>query len=250
MFILVKPSHKFNQVKTQFLWVLFSHNPNTNSVFQVCLFVNKDFHIMFYTLVTFMTKTWQSFIGFITTQVWTQSWTPSAYGVNRCRHRDNMQTWTVPSGMEPRIFLLWGNTATSLATVLPKYVLMKHWPQCQSNTQKRIVAKYMQCEQCIPLLRSLHWLPAAPQIQFKTLMLAYKAKVGTVPMYFQSLIKPCTVPHNLRVSSLASLHPPPRTQGRQASRLFSVLTSKGWNEFPLSVRTSESHSVFKKRPLY
>ncbi|XP_062841197.1 histo-blood group ABO system transferase-like [Trichomycterus rosablanca] len=55
------------------------------------------------------------------------------------------------------------------------------------------------------------------------------------------------IPRNLRASSLARLEPPSRTKGRRASRLFSVLATKWWNELPLSVRTSESLAVFKKR---
>ncbi|KAI5098273.1 sodium- and chloride-dependent creatine transporter 1 [Silurus meridionalis] len=39
-----------------------------------------------------------------------------------------------------------------------------------------------------PLLRSLHWLPVAARIRFKTLMLAYKAKNGPAPSYLSDLI--------------------------------------------------------------
>lgn len=76
-----------------------------------------------------------------------------------------------------------------------------------------------------PLLCSLHCFPVAAQIQFKTLMLVYKAKNGPVPKYLQGLVKPCIVSHNLRPSSLfrlgqgsPSAHP--RTWGKQASKLY------------------------------
>ncbi|KAK3549054.1 hypothetical protein QTP70_029515, partial [Hemibagrus guttatus] len=59
-----------------------------------------------------------------------------------------------------------------------------------------------------PLLRSLHWLPVAARIRFKTLMLAYKAKNGPVPSYLKALVTPRTAPLSLRSTSTARLVPP------------------------------------------
>ncbi|KAK3551339.1 hypothetical protein QTP70_015019 [Hemibagrus guttatus] len=54
-----------------------------------------------------------------------------------------------------------------------------------------------------PLLRSLHWLPVAARIRFKTLMLAYKAKNGPAPSYLKALVTPRTAPRSLRSTSTA-----------------------------------------------
>ncbi|KAK3513801.1 hypothetical protein QTP70_028874 [Hemibagrus guttatus] len=59
-----------------------------------------------------------------------------------------------------------------------------------------------------PLLRSLHWLPVAARIRFKTLMLAYKAKNGPVPSYLKALVTSRTAPRLLRSTSTARLVPP------------------------------------------
>ncbi|KAK3560622.1 hypothetical protein QTP86_012584 [Hemibagrus guttatus] len=59
-----------------------------------------------------------------------------------------------------------------------------------------------------PLLRSLHWLPVAAHIRFKTLMLAYKAKNGPAPSYHKALVTPRTAPRSLRSTSTARLVPP------------------------------------------
>ncbi len=40
-----------------------------------------------------------------------------------------------------------------------------------------------------PLFVSLHWLPVAARIQFKTLMLAYRTTTGSAPTYFHSLLR-------------------------------------------------------------
>ncbi|KAI4903483.1 hypothetical protein NFI96_025603, partial [Prochilodus magdalenae] len=94
----------------------------------------------------------------------------------------------------------------------------------------------------------LHWLPVIARIRFKTLMLAYKAKNGPAPPYLMVMVKSRAVPRALRASSTARLEPPSlRTHGRQASRLFSVLAPRWWNELPLGVRTAESLAVFKRR---
>ncbi|KAI4899785.1 hypothetical protein NFI96_011790 [Prochilodus magdalenae] len=79
-------------------------------------------------------------------------------------------------------------------------------------------------------------------------MLAYKAKNGPAPPYLMAMVKSRAVPRALRASSTARLEPPSlRTHGRQASRLFSVLAPRWWNELPLGVRTAESLAVFKRR---
>ncbi|KAF7709877.1 hypothetical protein HF521_016727, partial [Silurus meridionalis] len=98
-----------------------------------------------------------------------------------------------------------------------------------------------------PLLRSLHWLPVAARIRFKTLMLAYKAKNGPAPSYLSDLITSRTAPRCLRSSSTARLVPPSlRMRGKYILRLFSVLAPRWWNELPLDVRTAESLIIFKR----
>ncbi|KAK3556109.1 hypothetical protein QTP70_005553 [Hemibagrus guttatus] len=54
-----------------------------------------------------------------------------------------------------------------------------------------------------PLLCSLHWLPVAARIRFKTLMLAYKAKNGPAPSYLKALVTPRTAPRSHRSTSTA-----------------------------------------------
>ncbi len=43
---------------------------------------------------------------------------------------------------------------------------------------------------CYTLFISLHWLPGAARIQFKTLMLAYKTTTGSAPTYYESTSPP------------------------------------------------------------
>ncbi|XP_053365173.1 uncharacterized protein LOC128535324, partial [Clarias gariepinus] len=120
--------------------------------------------------------------------------------------------------------------------------------QLIQNAAARLVFNLPKFSHTTPLLRSLHWLPVAARIKFKTLMLAYKAKNGPAPTYLSALITPRTAPRSLRSSSTARLIPPSlRDRGRHSSRLFSVLAPRWWNELPLDVRTSDTLTIFKRR---
>ncbi|KAI4878984.1 hypothetical protein NFI96_006271 [Prochilodus magdalenae] len=120
--------------------------------------------------------------------------------------------------------------------------------QLVQNAAARLIFSLPKFTHITPLLRSLHWLPVVARIRFKTLMLAYKAKMGPAPPYLMAIVKSRAVPRALRASSTARLDAPSlRTHGRQASRLFSVLAPRWWNELPLGVRTVESLAVFKHR---
>ena len=100
------------------------------------------------------------------------------------------------------------------------------------------------------LLRSLHWLPVAARIQFKTLVLAYRAANGTAPSYLQDMVKLYTPARPLRSAASRRLVAPllKGPSGRsKRSRLFSVLAPQWWNELPTDVRTAESLPIFRHR---
>ncbi|KAK3535262.1 hypothetical protein QTP70_005951 [Hemibagrus guttatus] len=80
--------------------------------------------------------------------------------------------------------------------------------QMIQNAAARLVFNLPKFSHTTPLLCSLHWLPVAARIRFKTLMLAYKAKNGPVPSYLKALITPRTAPRSLRSTSTARLVPP------------------------------------------
>ncbi|KAK3534277.1 hypothetical protein QTP86_008690 [Hemibagrus guttatus] len=120
--------------------------------------------------------------------------------------------------------------------------------QMIQNAAARLVFNLPKFSHTTPLLRSLHWLPVAAPIRFKTLMLAYKAKNGPAPSYLKALVTSCTAPRLLRSTSTARLVPPSlREKGRYTSRLFSVLAPRRWNELPLGIRTAENLTVFKRQ---
>ncbi|KAI4887669.1 hypothetical protein NFI96_001569 [Prochilodus magdalenae] len=142
-------------------------------------------------------------------------------------------------------FHYWLDYCNSLLAGLPLRAIRPL--QLVQNAAARLISNLPKFTHITPLLRSLHWLPVVARIRFKTLMLAYKAKNGPAPPYLMAMVKSRAVPRALRASSTARLEPPPlRTHGRQASRPFSVLAPRWWNELPQN-RTAESLAVFKCR---
>ncbi|XP_076012079.1 uncharacterized protein LOC143004811 [Genypterus blacodes] len=100
------------------------------------------------------------------------------------------------------------------------------------------------------LLRSLHWLPVAVCIQFKTLVLAYRAVKGTAPSYLQAMVKPYTPGRSLRSAASRRLAAPALSGPclrSMRSRLFSVMAPQWWNDLPTDVRTAESLPISRRR---
>ena len=58
------------------------------------------------------------------------------------------------------------------------------------------------CTPTTPLLSSLHWLPVAARILFKTLVVAYRAVNGSGPVCIQDMVKPYTPARPLPIGLL------------------------------------------------
>ncbi len=61
--------------------------------------------------------------------------------------------------------------------------------QMIQNAAARLVFNEPKRAHVTPLFVSLHWLPVAARIQFKTLMLAYRTTTSSAPTYFHSLLR-------------------------------------------------------------
>ncbi len=69
------------------------------------------------------------------------------------------------------------------------------------NAAAQLVFNEPKREHVTPLFVSLHWLPVAARIQFKTLMLAYETTTGSAPTYFHSLLRIYIPSRSLRSAS-------------------------------------------------
>ncbi len=98
-----------------------------------------------------------------------------------------------------------------------------------------------------PFFVSLHWLPVAARIQFKTLMLAYRTTTGSAPTYFHPLLRIYIPSRSLRSASERRLVVPSQRGSKSLSRTFSFTVPGWWNDLPTPIRNAGSLSNFKQQ---
>ncbi len=93
------------------------------------------------------------------------------------------------------------------------------------NAAARLVFNEPKRAHVTPLFVSLHWLPVAARIQFKTLMLAYRTTTGSAPTYFHSLLRIYIPSRSLRSASERRLVVP--SQSLKIT-LQNILVHRSW----------------------
>ncbi len=131
----------------------------------------------------------------------------------------------------------------ALLVGVPKTTLNKL--QCVQNSAARILTGARKNEHITPILKSLHWLSVRFRVDFKILMLTYKALHGLAPQYLSALLTLYT-PKRLLRSSQAGLLVVPQTRLRSVGdRAFSSYAPRLWNALPLQIREAQNLSIFK-----
>ncbi len=119
--------------------------------------------------------------------------------------------------------------------------------QMIQNAAARLVFNEPKGAHVTPLFISLHWLPVAARIKFKTLMLAYRTTTGSAPAYFHSLMTIYIPSRSLRSTSERCLVVPSQRGSKSLSRTFSFTTPGWWNDLPTPIRNAGSLSIFKQQ---
>ena len=94
-------------------------------------------------------------------------------------------------------------------------------------------------------LAQLHWLPVNQRINYKILLLTYKALNGQAPSYITELLEPYTPARNLRSFSKNLLKIPLVKLVSYGHRCFSFAALTLWNSLSDFIRQSSSLSSFK-----
>ncbi len=123
---------------------------------------------------------------------------------------------------------------------------IKPLPMIQ-NAAARLVFNEPKRTHVTPLSISLHWLPVAARIKFKTLMLAYRTTTGSAPSYFHSLLRIYIPSRSLRSASERRLVVPSQRGSKSLSRTFSFTVPGWWNNLPTPIRNAGSLSIFKQQ---
>ena len=92
--------------------------------------------------------------------------------------------------------------------------------QLVQNAAARVLTKTKMREHITPVLASLHWLPVVFRIDFKILLLVYKALNGLAPSYLYDCLPRYVPNRTLRSSSADLLHVPTMTYQKYGEAAF------------------------------
>ena len=114
----------------------------------------------------------------------------------------------------------------------------------------RLIHSARKYDHITPLLRDLHWLRVPERIAFRLAVLAYRCLHGTAPPYLSAELnrvsevvnRPC-----LRSTSTTALVVPRTRCSTIGDRAFPVAAARIWNSLPLSVTSSTSLPVFRRK---
>ena len=112
--------------------------------------------------------------------------------------------------------------------------------QRAQNTAARIVSRTRKSEHITPILKELHWLPVHYRIQYKILLLTYKAMNNNAPAYISDLIHHKASSRVLRSNDKSLLYVPRSNRKTYSDRAFSRTAPITWNSVPLEIRQSPS----------
>ena len=133
----------------------------------------------------------------------------------------------------------------SLYTCLSRQAMARL--QVVQNSAARLLTRTHRRTHITPILASLHWLPIAFRVDFKILLITYKALHGLAPAYITELLSPYQTNRPLRSSDKALLAVPESRLKMKGDRAFSITAPRLWNSLPLELRTAESVSSFKTK---
>ena len=134
--------------------------------------------------------------------------------------------------------------ANALLFGLPDKLLRKL--QLVQNAAARVVFRSRRYDRIKPLLKQLHWLPIKERIEFKVLVLVFKAQNDLSPLYLKELLTPYMPSRQLRSATSSQLVQPTYNLKGYGYRAFSVAGPRLWNILPYTIRTSDSLVSFKK----
>ena len=118
--------------------------------------------------------------------------------------------------------------------------------QLVQNAAARVLTRTRKATHITPVLRSLHWLPVSFRIDFKILLLVYKALNGLGPSYIADLLPRYEPPRLLR-SAGSGLLDVPRIKSKHGKAAFGHYAPSSWNKLPQDLRYAPTLLTFKSR---
>ena len=116
--------------------------------------------------------------------------------------------------------------------------------QAVQNAAARLLMGIRKYDHISPTLRELHWLPVYYRVQYKILLLTYKALHKLSPSYITELISERQLRPGLRSSGLILQVPSTRLK-TYGDRAFSSIAPRLWNALPINLRNCDKLETFK-----
>ena len=118
--------------------------------------------------------------------------------------------------------------------------------QLIQNAAARLLTRTNRRCHITPVLASLHWLPIRFRVDFKVLVLTYRALHGQAPNYLSDLVSHYLPKRALRSAEQGLLIVPKTKRRTKGDRAFQFVAPSLWNALPLALRSSPSVDIFKK----
>ena len=114
------------------------------------------------------------------------------------------------------------------------------------NSAARIISGTPKYNHITPVLKSLHWLPVKVRIEFKILILTFKALYSDSSSPVQDMVSKYNPPRSLRSANKNKLCTP-KIKNEVGSRSFRHASPTLWNSLPYNIRSISSLPIFKSR---
>ena len=141
-------------------------------------------------------------------------------------------------------FSSWLDYCNSLLCGLPQVQIDKI--QRAQNAAARLIFRQRKFGHITPVLSQLHWLPIKYRIEFKILLMTFKAIHGMAPDYICKLIsRRKSTGYSLRSSKKVMLEVPSgKILPTLGGRAFCYAAPKLWNNLPSEISSLDSLSNF------
>ncbi|XP_041805922.1 uncharacterized protein LOC121615604, partial [Chelmon rostratus] len=123
----------------------------------------------------------------------------------------------------------------------PNHSLL-HKLQLVQNAAARLISNSSKHAQITPALRALHW---RFRVQYKILLILFKAINGQAPAYIKELLAIYQPARTLRSSNHISLVVPRARYKKYGDRSFAIHGPKLWNSLPPQLQTISDLNAFK-----
>ena len=117
--------------------------------------------------------------------------------------------------------------------------------QLVQNSAARVISRTPSTQHITPVLKQLHWLLVLLRINYKILLLTFKALHTLAPPYLTELLQTYIPSRTLRTSSASPLFTPSAHLSTMGLRSFSCSAPWLWNTHPQDIRSLTTLSTFK-----